>query len=356
MLKPPIGGFLLNRNMFEGNPRPPQQNSYFQDISSPMRNIAFVIFIVLLSLSCMGQVRKEYIQQWHEEAVYQMVEYKIPASITLAQAILESGDGKSRLATKANNHFGIKCHSTWDGDRIYADDDEKNECFRSYEDAKESFADHSEFLLQKRYKTLFELEIDDYKGWAKGLKECGYATNPKYPQLLIELIESNNLQQYDREGMDFIKKGKKPEHDATRPEKPKKNKAENKTIPSHGREIKVSDNRIKYVVAKSGDTPQSIADDFGLNVGFIRAFNDWEKTKTLVEGDIVYIQNKKRACAVDYVTVAENESIAAISQKFGVRENLIRERNDLGPNQEPEAGKKIQLNSSFRIKIRSWFK
>lgn len=304
----------------------------------------------------MGQVRKEYILQWHEEAVYQMVEYKIPASITLAQAILESGDGKSRLATKANNHFGIKCHSSWNGDRIYADDDEKNECFRSYKDAKESFADHSEFLLQKRYRPLFELDIDDYKGWAKGLKECGYATNPKYPQLLIELIESNDLQQYDREGMEYLKKGKKPDHESRNSEKSKRDKSDSKPVRAHGREIKLSENRIKYVVAKPGDTPQSIADDFGLNVKFIRAFNDWDKTKTLQEGQIVYVQNKKRGCSVDFVTVSENESIADISQKFGVRENLIRGRNGLGANQEPETGKKIQLNSTFRIKLRSWFK
>jgi LysM repeat protein len=323
----------------------------------------FWLFIVIVSthLSTMAQGRTEYIAQWREEAVYQMVQYKIPASITLAQAILESGDGKSRLATKANNHFGIKCHSTWEGDRMYADDDEKNECFRSYSNAKESFKDHSEFLLQKRYKSLFELDIDDYKGWAKGLKECGYATNPKYPQLLIELIETHHLQQFDKEGMDHLKKGTTPDHGSDNPrnskkEKEKKSKTNSNDTKSHGREIHVSDNRIKYVIAKPGDTPQSIADDFGLNVLFIQHYNDLDKKSVLKEGQVVYIQNKRRSAEIDYVTVEENQTLAEISQKYGVRENLLRDRNELKSGEEPAAGMKLRLNSQFRMNVLGWFK
>ena len=131
-----------------------------------------------------------YIDQWQDEAVRQMQKYGIPASITLAQGILESGNGVSELAQRSNNHFGIKCHSTWTGKRTYHDDDEKGECFRVYDDAKDSYEDHSHFLLRDRYARLFELEPTDYKGWAKGLKACGYATDPSYADRLITLSRS----------------------------------------------------------------------------------------------------------------------------------------------------------------------
>ena len=143
----------------------------------------------------------DYIDMWGEVAVGQMVTHHIPASITLAQGILESGNGNSDLAARSNNHFGIKCHSDWDGRRTYHDDDEKGECFRVYKNAAESFDDHSAFLKRSRYAELFELDITDYKGWARGLKKCGYATNPKYAGLLIDLVERYELQRFDEEGL-----------------------------------------------------------------------------------------------------------------------------------------------------------
>ena len=130
-----------------------------------------------------------YIEQYRETAVRQQQEYGIPASITLAQGLLESGAGQSRLATEGNNHFGIKCHNTWKGDGIYMDDDEKGECFRKYGNAAESFEDHARFLKRKRYEPLFSLDVTDYKGWANGLKKCGYATDPRYASKLISIIE-----------------------------------------------------------------------------------------------------------------------------------------------------------------------
>ena len=143
--------------------------------------------------------RNEYIDKYKDEAIFQMKKYKIPASITLAQGILESGDGNSELAKKSNNHFGIKCHSDWQGDRVYYDDDQKNECFRKYFSFIDSFEDHSKFLLQPRYAALFEYELTDYKSWAKGLKKAGYATNPNYAKLLIKVIEENKLYKLDDE-------------------------------------------------------------------------------------------------------------------------------------------------------------
>lgn len=140
---------------------------------------------------------EEYIELYRGTAVRQMRKYGIPASIILAQGILESSNGNSDLARYANNHFGIKCTSDWNGKTYYKDDDKPDECFRKYRDADASFRDHSEFLMRPRYAKLFELKTSNYKGWAKGLKKCGYATNPKYPELLINLIERYNLDQYD---------------------------------------------------------------------------------------------------------------------------------------------------------------
>lgn len=138
----------------------------------------------------------DYIDVFKDIAINEMRSSKIPASITLAQGILESGSGKGRLSVEANNHFGIKCHG-WKGKKIYHDDDAKQECFRKYDNAKYSFKDHSDFLKRKRYAGLFNLDIDDYKGWARGLRKAGYATDKKYPQKLISLIERYNLTQYD---------------------------------------------------------------------------------------------------------------------------------------------------------------
>ncbi|MGO1817903.1 MAG: glucosaminidase domain-containing protein [Sphingobacterium sp.] len=139
-----------------------------------------------------------YIDRYKDIAIAEMHRYGIPASIKLAQAILESGNGNSYLATRANNHFGIKCGGSWPGRSVSRPDDTSNDCFRVYKNAEESFRDHSQFLRRKRYEKLFSLKKDDYKGWAKGLKAAGYATNPRYPQLLVDLIERYNLHQYDR--------------------------------------------------------------------------------------------------------------------------------------------------------------
>ena len=153
---------------------------------------------MLSSVIVLGQSKsnstQDYINTYTKIAIEQEKQYGIPACITLAQGILESGSGRSRLATEANNHFGIKCHNDWKGKKIYKDDDKKNECFRVYDNAEQSYIDHSLFLVgKKRYADLFKLKITDYKGWAKGLKQAGYATNPKYPQLLIDIIELYDL-------------------------------------------------------------------------------------------------------------------------------------------------------------------
>lgn len=164
-----------------------------------MANRLIIIFFFWTNLAAAQDMsRAEYISKYKDLAVAEMHQYGIPASITLAQGVLESGNGNSELARKSKNHFGIKCHSSWKGKKVYHDDDEAQECFRKYPTVAASYRDHSVFLQKARYANLFELAITDYKGWAKGLKKAGYATNPKYPELLIKIIEDNQLQQYDK--------------------------------------------------------------------------------------------------------------------------------------------------------------
>ena len=163
--------------------------------------VRFSLFFIFLSVVCANAQSKteNYISKYSSAAVDEMERYGIPASITLAQGILESGNGESRLAVEGKNHFGIKCHSNWNGETIIEDDDEKGECFRKYDKVADSYRDHSLFLTERgRYSFLFEYSKIDYKKWAKGLKKAGYATNPKYPTLLIDLIERYDLSRFDK--------------------------------------------------------------------------------------------------------------------------------------------------------------
>lgn len=175
--------------------------TYYYIMKYLISKIALAAMFLLLFANCLFAqkiTREQYINLYKDIAIHQMKLYGIPASIIMAQACLESGDGNSRLAVKGNNHFGIKCHNTWQGRRIYRNDDERGECFRRYSNPEDSFKDHSEFLKNgKRYQSLFDLKKTDYKAWAHGLKAAGYATNPKYASMLIEIIETNNLQRFD---------------------------------------------------------------------------------------------------------------------------------------------------------------
>lgn len=206
-----------------------------------------------------------YIERYKDVAIAEMNAYGIPASITLAQGLLESGNGNSILAIQANNHFGIKCTSAWSGKTILKDDDAKDECFRVYKTPEESFRDHSEFLRRKRYTFLFDLDINDYEGWAKGLKKAGYATNPRYPELLTSLIRRYTLDQYDRKETSS-----------------EKNKREHKVLSEIANELleQRKDDLAKSPVAmrvyevKTGDTIYSISKRFALSVGDLKAINN----------------------------------------------------------------------------------
>lgn len=332
-----------------------------------MKRTISILALLCLVLSAFASekrlTRSEYIDKWKDEAIYQMVVYNIPASVTLAQGILESGDGNSELARNANNHFGIKCHSDWKGGRAYHDDDKKGECFRVYDHAQLSYDDHSEFLLKKRYESLFDLKITDYKGWSRGLKKCGYATSPKYANLLIGLIEDNNLTQYDKVGLKMIKNGEMPDREAvvidepladvTKKEKKKDKKQKGYTgddnLPevsvSLNRAIKISDNNIKYVIAKEGDTYESIARELEIMPWQIWKYNDLPKTGSVEEGQLLYIQPKRGMAKEKWHTVQTGETMRDISQKYGVKMTKLYKKNNMTPGSQPEAGQKLSLRS-----------
>ena len=233
----------------------------------------YLLFLLLLPFFAQAQriTPEEYIQTYKDIAMREMREHKIPASITLAQGLLESGAGNSALAREAKNHFGIKCHKGWTGKTYYMDDDEKDECFRKYKNAEDSFKDHSEFLCTRsRYASLFELEITDYKGWARGLKAAGYATNPKYAQLLIDRIELYNLTKYDKIALGLMTDdGQLPdiaeEDELIELAYSPTNRAVFELVDmTADKRFIYENNGVRFVFAKEGETPESMAKEFGI--------------------------------------------------------------------------------------------
>jgi len=266
----------------------------------------------------------------------------------LAQAILESSDGNSPLAKEANNHFGIKCHSGWEGRRFIQDDDTKDECFRVYERSIQSFIDHTQFLLTRRwYAPLFELDRKDYRAWAYGLKKAGYATNPKYPELLIGLIEKHNLHQYDlvsempNISYDFFDDKSKNKVEVAVAEESKTEKV----VWTSDLSVK-SNNDIKLVYARKDDTPYKIAKELNMMMWQIYKYNDLDKNAQLKEGDIVYLQpkrNKSRKVATHKVN--KGETLKMISQKYGVKIQKLEAYNPQIKNlSSPNQGDIIYLS------------
>ena len=295
----------------------------------------FLFLILMLSVSANGQLRwnqqyQQYVYQYKDIAIEQMQRWKIPASITLAQGLLESGAGRSELARKGNNHFGIKCHG-WDGATIRQNDDRSNECFRAYRSAFESYEDHSRFLASgKRYRHLFKLKITDYKGWAKGLKAAGYATNPAYANKLIELIQLYKLHQYDSA----------KEYDKFRVKQSKSTFTGLPHIIQH-----FNDNY--YVEARKGDTFRTIAQEFDTSYRKLARYNERDKNDVLEEGDIVWLMKKKKKAPKDYEDrlhyVREGESMYSISQKYGIRLKNLYKMNRLKADYQIQVGDPLKL-------------
>ena len=282
-------------------------------------HVLIVVFISTSVIVVNGQKlsRKEYVTKFAPLAVKQMKLHKIPASITLAQGILESSNCNSRLATKANNHFGIKCHG-WEGKEIYADDDKKNECFRNYTNVIESYKDHSLFLKKyDRYSFLFDYKLNDYKSWAIGLKKAGYATDSKYPELLIKIIEENQLYTYD-------KINSEPYLVSARP-------------------IYMHKNGIKYINTSELETFEVLAEELNLKLWQLYKYNDSKSNKRLAKGTKVFIQPKRNKCKTRIHIAKDNETLYEISQFYGVKMKKLLKRNSLFNQNSLKSGDKVRL-------------
>ena len=290
-----------------------------------MKKIALSLLLCIMTIVAFGQTNDylEYINLYKDIAIEQMNKYHIPASITLAQGLLESGAGKSELAKKSNNHFGIKCHSSWEGKRTYHDDDKNGECFRVYKSVRDSYEDHSIFLATgSRYASLFTYSQTDYKNWARGLKRAGYATSATYADKLIEIIERYNLNRFDQ-----------PQQSGT------------SSQPANAHTPYLA-NDIVYVVARQGDTMYAIAEEFGISKRKLISYNDRYRGYVPSKGDIIYLGRKhwKAQKPNTQHTVEDGESLHMISQKYGVRLNRLYRMNKGNPdNYAPVEGDVVRL-------------
>lgn len=296
-------------------------------VKHTMKKLKLFLILIISCLTLQAQTRnkqyEDYIKKYRELAVEEMKKYHIPASITLAQGLLESGAGQSTLARKSNNHFGIKCGSDWRGKTVSHDDDARGECFRAYKHPKDSYEDHSKFLAgRSRYASLFKLKITDYKGWARGLKKAGYATNPRYADQLIGIIELYELHKYDEKNyLKWIKKNPNP----------------------HQTYIA---NDLLYIVVRAGDSWKSISKEFDISQKKLRKYNDLYKGYALQVGDILYLEKKNKKADKEHIVhvLRAGESMYSVSQKYGIRlKNLYKMNKMDADDPAPEVGTILRL-------------
>ena len=290
----------------------------------------------LANAQTLNKTYRNYIEKYSQLAVKQQMEHGIPASIILAQGLLESSAGESWLALNSNNHFGIKC-ADWQGKKIYKDDDKKDECFRQYNSVIDSYEDHSLFIKNRSwYGSLFELSKTDYEGWAHGLKKAGYATDPSYAYKLISIIENYNLHQYD------MIQNKTEIITATDAVSDPKSMG---TINAFNAHKVFNNNKVRYVIAATNDTYGSIADEFNIDESRLRFFNEVEADVVLMSGLKVYLQSKKRIAAKEYPLheVKEGESMYQISQEYGIQLESLYKLNEMPYTQGAKVGQVLKL-------------
>jgi LysM repeat protein len=344
------------------------------------RLLGYLVIGLLVSAKVTAQTPatitiEEYINTYKEIAMKEMIRTGVPASITLAQGIVETENGNSKLVKKSNNHFGIKCKETWTGPSVSHDDDAPGECFRKYGSAEESYIDHSNFLVtRKHYASLFTLDPLDYKAWAYGLKKAGYATNPRYPEMLIKYIETYNLHQYS-----LIAMGKKPEVESnvviteTKPpvevgtnttvavkEKKQQPKAdvpkpvleiktntvaveEKKVVNYPTGEFKINETRVVHVA--KGTPFLSVAQQYNVQLKWLFDFNDLKEMEAVPNDQLIYLQRKRRTGANEFHVMAAGETLYDVAQTEGIRLEALLQLNMLTMNQQPAAGARLNLQT-----------
>src|SRR5258705_5082387 len=315
------------------------------------------ILLITMSLSCWISAQtpeqvNAYINTYKFLAIAEMQRSGVPASIILAQGIHETSAGTSELVIASNNHFGIKCKATWTGQTVYHDDDAKGECFRSYAIAADSYKDHSDYLKQTpRYGFLFKLNPEDYEGWAYGLKKAGYATNIKYSQILIKLIEDYDLEKYS-----LIAMGKLPAEqpvegslagEMMRPSLPgfTDSSAQRAVTSALYPDGAFSINAAKCIYAKAGDSLLSLSNQYDIPLSHLLEFNDMNQENILSNDQLIFLQRKRKVGFTAFHIVQAGESIYSICQSEGIRYESILELNRLKPGEEPAPGEKIYLQT-----------
>jgi LysM repeat protein len=340
-----------------------------------MRNRLYVIFNLVL-LSCLFSCRtykplissskpdysvQDYVNSYKDLAVTEMKRTGIPASITLAQGIIESDCGHSSLAREANNHFGIKCHDNWTGPSVRHNDNKRNECFRKYSKPADSFYDHSDFLKSvPRYSFLFSLSSTNYKAWAQGLKKAGYATNPDYANMLIRTIEENNLWNFDHPNI-AVNLSVPPNdtvkdtfiaHSRDSLKKTLKFSNGNNAVYAHAQRV-MENNRIQYIIVKDGDTREKLENEFQLLRWELPKYNELKYDFQIMPGQMLYLQPKrdKAEPGKEYYNTKDGDSMYLISQQFGVKLKRLYEMNRMADGSEPGAGEKIWLRSIKPVEL-----
>ncbi len=310
----------------------------------------------VVPVSTTGNLSQDYLNKYKDIAVREMKRSGVPASITLAQGMIESDYGRSRLAREANNHFGIKCHNGWKGATVRHNDDKRNDCFRKYRNAEESFSDHSDFLRTgSRYSFLFELEITDYKSWARGLKKAGYATNPDYANMLIRKIEADNLMYFDRKpesgttvsNISVSEKKVAVSNEPAEIKDPKPITNENLVVPARVPRV-MENNKLRYIIVKDGDTREKLENEYQLLRWELPKYNDLDNDFQLVPGQMLYLQQKKDKAEAgkDFHTVISGDTMYSISQYYGVKLKSVYEMNRMTERNEPPVGQKIWLRGN----------
>ncbi len=325
-----------------------------------MQKLRSIVILLLLAASTAqaqnAELIKQYIATYSDIAIEEMQRTGVPASIKLAQGILETTAGTSDLVTRSSNHFGIKCKSNWTGESVRHDDDYRQECFRKYPSALDSYRDHSNFLRQNsRYAFLFDLDPADYKGWANGLKKAGYATNPKYPVALIKIIEDYNLQDYS-----LIALGRKAKPDgedpviaatmATEEEQPAPSVEQEEEVPTVNYPsgvFRIHDTKVVYV--KRGVPYLAIAQTYGVDLSKLYEFNELPRTELVEYDQLVYLQRKRKTGSAEFHIVKPGETLHHISQQYAIREESLRELNWLKEGEIPAPGEKLSLQIKSAI-------
>lgn len=323
-----------------------------------MRNIRIVLLFVCLAAAYAGQSQDDpairaYINTYKDAAIAEMQRTGVPASIKLAQGIHETMAGTSILVKKSNNHFGIKCKSNWTGESVSHDDDARGECFRKYSDPLDSYRDHSNFLKgSSRYASLFDLDPLDYKDWAYGLKKAGYATNPRYPEIIVKLIEDYHLQDYS-----LIALGKmSPAGEVFANASTESNKSTVAAVPAVVRTAEPVEeqtdypsgefriNETKVIYAAKGTPLLSIAQQYNIPLARIFEFNEMAETETLEKDQLIYLQRKRKTGNNEFHLVKAGETLQDIAQKEAIRLESLLEYNYLQTDSRPAAGGQLYLH------------